>query len=88
MYDEQTTPADAIHLSNGDDAFKETGPPLKLVSPSDNKIRRHVKKKADANPYDPAWSLYFAGWRTVVAGPVKRSLKGLSRIRDNSYVRF
>jgi len=65
------------------------GPPewMKLVSPSDTKIRRHVKVKADANPYDSEWTLYFVGRRSVVAGP-RRSLKGLSRIRGNSYVRF
>jgi RNA-directed DNA polymerase len=65
------------------------GPPewMRLVSPSDTKIRRHVKVKADANPYDPAWERYLMGRRTVVAGP-RRSLKGLSRIRGNPYVRF
>jgi RNA-directed DNA polymerase len=41
----------------------------KLLSPADVKIRRHVKVKADANPYDPEWTRYFAGRRSVVAGP-------------------
>lgn len=28
---------------------------LKLASSSNTKIRRHVKIKADANPFDPGW---------------------------------
>jgi RNA-directed DNA polymerase len=60
---------------------------VKLTSASDTTIRRHVKVKADANPYDPKWKSYFAGRRSVGAGP-HGSLKGLSRIRGNSYVRF
>jgi len=43
---------------------------MTLVKAQDIKIRRHVKVKADANPYDPQWKSYFAGRRrTVVAGP-------------------
>jgi len=43
---------------------------VKLAYASDTKIRRHVKVKADANPYDPQWDKYFAARRTVdVAGP-------------------
>lgn len=30
-----------------------------LLSMGDTKIVRHVKVKQDANPYDPAWELYF-----------------------------
>ncbi len=41
---------------------------VKLTSASDTPIRRHVKVKADANPYDPEWTRYFAGRRAVVAG--------------------
>jgi RNA-directed DNA polymerase len=41
---------------------------VKLASASDTPIRRHVKVKADANPYDPEWSQYFVGRRSVVAG--------------------
>jgi RNA-directed DNA polymerase len=33
---------------------------LKLVDASDTKIRRHVKIRADANPFDPDWQDYFA----------------------------
>ena len=46
---------------------------VKLISAADTPIRRHVKVKADANPYDPEWSRYFAGRRSVVAG-LKTSL--------------
>jgi RNA-directed DNA polymerase len=45
------------------------GPELiKLVNPQHVKIRRHVKVKADANPYEPQWKSYFAARRAVVAG--------------------
>jgi RNA-directed DNA polymerase len=30
-----------------------------LTRAQDTRIRRHVKVKGDANPYDPAWELYF-----------------------------
>lgn len=33
---------------------------LKLVYASDTKIRRHLKIRADANPFDPYWQDYFA----------------------------
>ena len=52
---------------------------VKLAAASDIKIRRHVKVKADANPYDSEWTQYFLGRRSVMAGP-HRSLRGLSRI--------
>jgi RNA-directed DNA polymerase len=41
---------------------------MKLAMASDIKIQRHVKVKADANPYDPQWKSYFVGRRTVVTG--------------------
>ena len=41
---------------------------MKLMKSQDIKIRRHVKVKADANPYDPQWRSYFAGRTTAVAG--------------------
>jgi RNA-directed DNA polymerase len=34
---------------------------LKLACASDTKIRRHLKIRADANPFDPCWQDYFAG---------------------------
>jgi RNA-directed DNA polymerase len=33
---------------------------LKLVHASDTKIRRHLKIRAEANPFDPDWQDYFA----------------------------
>jgi RNA-directed DNA polymerase len=33
---------------------------LTLISASDTRIVRHVRVKADANPFDPAWDSYFA----------------------------
>lgn len=32
---------------------------VRLVYATDTKIKRHIKIKADANPFDPAWELYF-----------------------------
>jgi RNA-directed DNA polymerase len=29
------------------------------VNPTETKIRRHVKVRADANPFDPHWHDYF-----------------------------
>lgn len=43
---------------------------IKLALASDIKIRRHVKVKADANPYDSRWKRYFADRGTVMAGSV------------------
>ncbi len=42
---------------------------MKLAAASDTKIRRHVKVKGDANPYDSEWARYFVNRRSVVAGP-------------------
>ena len=33
--------------------------PIQLVSAAKTPIRRHVKIKGEANPYDPAWEVYF-----------------------------
>ena len=33
---------------------------LKLARASETKIRRHVKIRAEANPFDPDWQDYFA----------------------------
>lgn len=38
---------------------KEKGKTVKLTKASDTPIIRHVKIKADANPYDPTWEEYF-----------------------------
>jgi len=32
---------------------------LKLVKPTETKIQRHIKIRADANPFDPQWHDYF-----------------------------
>jgi RNA-directed DNA polymerase len=42
-----------------------------LCSASDVRIQRHLKVKADANPFDPAWRHYFA-MRHVAKGRVSR----------------
>jgi RNA-directed DNA polymerase len=46
---------------------------LRLVCPSRIPIRRFVKIKADANPFDPAWSRYFADREIIKRfGPRRR----------------
>ena len=32
---------------------------VSLLKMSDTPIRRHTKIRADANPYDPDWKIYF-----------------------------
>jgi len=32
---------------------------LRLAQAADVAIRRHIKIRSDANPYDPKWSSYF-----------------------------
>lgn len=41
--------------------FERRGKPhtIRLQKAADVKIKRHVKVKADANPYDPVWETYF-----------------------------
>jgi len=39
--------------------FQEKGNPTSLLKLNDIPIRRHVKIKANANPYDPEWHSYF-----------------------------
>lgn len=39
--------------------FGQTDKRMKLIRTADTAIRRHVKIKGDANPYDPAWEEYF-----------------------------
>ena len=34
---------------------------LKLVLPAETKIRRHIKIRADANPFDPRWQRILRG---------------------------
>jgi hypothetical protein len=77
---------------------------LRLVYAGETKIRRHVKIRADANPFDPQWQDYFAerafqkkfgitrqqpGLNRREAGSAHAGLcSGLSRMRGNSHVRF
>lgn len=42
-------------------AKNEEGQPINLFQASRVKIRRHIKIKQKANPYDPAWEQYFEG---------------------------
>ncbi|MBU1565009.1 MAG: hypothetical protein KJ630_05190 [Proteobacteria bacterium] len=39
--------------------FREKDDPISLLKLSDIPIRRHIKIKANANPYDPEWYEYF-----------------------------
>jgi RNA-directed DNA polymerase len=47
---------------------------VELALASDIKIRRHVKVKADANPYDPTWTKYFSGRRAVTVAGLEYNL--------------
>jgi len=51
---------------NGKENWRGKPELMRLVKAQDIKIRRHVKVKVDANPYDPQWKNYFAGY----GGPV------------------
>ena len=42
-----------VNKSDGDSVY------VKLAKASDTKIRRHIKIKAEANPFDPAYESYF-----------------------------
>jgi len=46
---------------------------VKLVQTSDTPIRRHIKIKGEANPFDPAWETYFEKRLSLF---MKDSLKG------------
>ena len=50
-------------------------------------IRRHIKIKGDANPYDPQWTGYLER-RQTAASLTKRRSPGLSRMMGNDHVRF
>ena len=54
------------HIGNrawtfADDTVDVTGTEkrVKLIYATDTRIKRHIKIKADANPFDPDWELYF-----------------------------
>lgn len=53
---------------------------VKLALAADTKIRRHVKVKADANPYDPEWRSYFEDRKRSMPGPER----ALERLEPNA----
>ena len=69
---------DHRHWVFASQARGENGEPrmLSLLSATDTRIVRHVRVKADANPFDPAWDSYFA--------QRKRS-RMLERLRERSF---
>jgi RNA-directed DNA polymerase len=46
-------------MHTGKLAFDDKPELLTLHNATDSKIQRHIKIKADANPYDPQWEIYF-----------------------------
>ena len=62
--------------------FCEKGGKLQLLRMSDTPIRRHIKIKAGANPYDPHWHEYFEKRSTTnTAGCLTVPYQGLSPVR-------
>ena len=60
---------------------------LKLLSESDTPIRRHIKIRADANPYDKKWELYFEAFeaskrQNLLESQNKRTVSNLSQKRN------
>jgi RNA-directed DNA polymerase len=43
----------------GSNAQRSRSPEVRLVNPTEILIRRYVKVKSDANPFDPRWRGYF-----------------------------
>ena len=50
---------------------------VKLVQASDTPIRRHIKIKGAANPFDPGWEFYFEKRQSLI---MNDSLKGRRRL--------
>ncbi|HSD62023.1 MAG TPA: HNH endonuclease signature motif containing protein, partial [Burkholderiales bacterium] len=50
-----------------------------LVKASDTRIRRHIKIKGDANPFDPRWESYF---EDRLGLKMKDDLRGRRRLMD------
>jgi RNA-directed DNA polymerase len=50
---------------------------VKLVNASDTPIRRHIKIKAEANPFNPAWEEYFESRLSL---QMKESLRGKNKL--------
>lgn len=62
--------------------FGEIKGKLKLLTMSSIPIRRHIKIKADANPYDPDWKMYFdKRSKRSTAGCLTVPYQGLSPVR-------
>jgi RNA-directed DNA polymerase len=57
---------------------KDRAHPIVLQQASDVRIVRHVKVRGEANPYDPAWELYFEG---RAFAKLQQTLAGRDRIR-------
>jgi RNA-directed DNA polymerase len=53
------------------------GKKLKLVKASDTPIRRHIKIKSDANPFNPAWEEYF---EKRLGLQMKENLRGRNKL--------
>jgi len=51
---------------------------VRLFHAADLAIRRHVKIRADANPFDPSWDSYLAARRRYSSGPTFRSSRPIS----------
>lgn len=51
---------------------------VRLFHAADLAIRRHVKIRADANPFDPIWDSYLATRRRYSSGPTLRSSRPIS----------
>ena len=50
---------------------------LKLVNASDTPIRRHIKIKAEAHPFNPAWEEYFESRNGL---QMKENLRGKNKL--------
>jgi RNA-directed DNA polymerase len=50
---------------------------VKLVNASDTPIRRHIKIKAEAHPFNPAWEEYFESRHSL---QMKESLRGKNKL--------
>ena len=61
--------------------FSERKGKLELLDMSSTPIRRHVKIKADANPYDPQWKSYFDKRSKRPAGCLAAPYQCLSPVR-------
>ena len=50
---------------------------VKLVNASDTPIRRHIKIKAEAHPFNPVWEEYFESRHSL---QMKESLRGKNKL--------